>query len=333
MSDYQSASLQENATPAANPYDGTSEAYESHDSAQSIESAMDEKIQTDQLRQQVQNLEEQEGQNKQQEQSSKSSDDEFSSKFAALSRREKALREREAQIDSKLLELEERFNQLQQPQEPQVEPEPELPLEYRLKKDPLNTLKDLGLSYEQLTNLALNDGKLTPEMQMDLLRQEIDQKYSSEIEKLKQELEERDKRLEEEKYNEVVNNFKTELTNFVNDSEKYELIRANDASDLVYDVIEQHYGETGRILSKEEAADAVEEYLEEELEKLLKVGKVKNKLTPQEAAQQAASPKPTMTQKAPTLSNAHSAAASKPSRPLTREESVARAASLLKWNE
>jgi len=45
------------------------------------------------------------------------------------------------------------------------------------------------------------------------------------------------------------------------------------------------------------------------------------------------SPKPQQTQKAPTLSNAHSAAASKPSRYLTRDESVSAAASMLKWNE
>mgnify|MGYP006287904407 FL=1 len=198
MSEIQNAPAQEtSAAPAANPHDGTSEAYQSHDSNQSIESAMDEKIQTDQLREQVEELETQEeNAEPSKENQTSSQNDEFGSKFAALSRREKALRERESQIDAKLAELEERFAQMQQPQKPEPEVEPELPLEYRLKKDPLNTLKELGLGYEQLTNLALNDGKLTPEMQMDLLKQEIDQKYSSEIDQLKQELQERDKRLE-----------------------------------------------------------------------------------------------------------------------------------------
>ena len=51
---------------------------------------------------------------------------------------------------------------------------------------------------------------------------------------------------------------------------QYELIQANEANDIIYDVIEEHYNETGRILDIEEAAEAVESYLEEEAEKLLK---------------------------------------------------------------
>ena len=127
-------------------------------------------------------------------------------------------------------------------------------------------------------------------------------------------------------------NYKNELTNFVNDNDKYELIRANDAVDVVYEVIEQHYNETQRILSKEEAADQVEAYLEEEVEKLLNLNKVKSKTGALEASPKSEPTTPQKVQKAPTLSNAHSATASNSSRPLTREESVATAASLLKWS-
>ncbi len=298
--------------PSGNPFDGSQQAYEQSDSNESIEQAIAEK--------KAEELQEPEAPKK----------DEFSSKFAALSRREKQLREKEYQIDQKLAMLEERLAKLDSPKE---EPKkPEIPLDLRLKKDPLNTLAELGLSYDKLTQLALNDGKLTPDMQLDLMRQEIDQKYSSEIENLRKELLERDKKSEEEKYNEVVTNFKYDLTNFVNNSEKYELIRANDAVDVVFDVIEQHYNDTGRIMSKDEAADQVEAYLEEEVEKLLKLNKLKSKFGQPKPVNQPQESK--AAPKAPTLSNTHAAAVSKPSGTnLNREQSVAQAAALLRWND
>lgn len=320
--------------PAVNPYDGAQKAYEAIDNSQNLESVLEEKIQTKQLRGKVEELEASEGVESQEDQSPEAKkEDEFSSKFAALSRREKSLREKESAIDAKLAELEQKIASLQAP-EPIAPKEPEqLPLEYRLKRDPLGTLKELGLSYDELTNLALNDGKLSPEAQLELMRQDMDKKYSGELQQLKEELKAKEERLEEEKFNETVNNFKGELTNFVNDNDKYELIRANDAVEVIYDVIEQHYSDTGRILSKEEAADQVEEYFEQEVEKLLKLNKLKNKFGAPQVAPQVESPEPRQIQRAPTLSNAHSAAASKPSRPLTRDQSVATAASLLKWNE
>ncbi len=301
--------------PSGNPFDGSEQAYAQSDESQSIEQALEEK--------KAQEVEEQPKQK-----------DEFSSKFAALSRREKQIRERESQLDQKLAMLEEKLAKFEAPkQEPQEPKKPEIPIELRLKKDPLNTLAELGLSYDKLTQLVLNDGKLSPDMQMELMRQEIDQKYSSEIENLRKELLERDKKSEEEKYNEVVSNFKHDLTNFVNNTDKYELIRANDAVDVVYDVIEQHYHDTRRVMSKEEAADQVEAYLEEEVEKLLKLNKLKSKF----GQQKPVNPAPQESKaapKAPTLSNTHSAAVSKPSGTnLNREQSVAQAASLLRWND
>ena len=39
----------------------------------------------------------------------------------------------------------------------------------------------MGLSYDKLTELALNDGKLTPEMQMRLMREELEGDYKSKV--------------------------------------------------------------------------------------------------------------------------------------------------------
>ncbi len=193
--------------------------------------------------------------------------DDFSRKFAALSRREKEIRAKEVEYDKRIAELEERLGSFGK----KPEPEPELPIEYRLKKDPLRALEDMGLSYDKLTELALNDGKLTPEMQMRLMREELEGDYKKKFEELENRLLEKEKSDEQRRYDDIQRGFQNEIEDFVeSNADRYELIQANEANDIIYDVIEEHYNDTGRILDIEEAAEAVESYLEEEAEKLLK---------------------------------------------------------------
>ena len=94
---------------------------------------------------------------------------EFDKKFAALSRKEKALRDRE-------LELEQKYGNK----------EKELPLERRIRANPLKALEELGLDYDKLTELALNDGRLTPDMQMKLMREELENDYREKFNNLEE---------------------------------------------------------------------------------------------------------------------------------------------------
>jgi len=255
-------------------------------------------------------------------------DVDFSKKFAALSRKEKDLRSRETDYDTKMAELQARLDELESSKTVEPEPAPELPLEYRIKKDPLGTLAELGLDYEALTNLALNDGKLSNDMQMKLMREEMEGDYRKKFEDLETRLNEKEKAEEESRYDKVINDFKSEIETVVNsDSEAYELIQANDATDLVYDVIESHYNENNRVLDVKEAAEAVESYLEEEARKLLKL----KKLTKSEEVEEVAV-KPN-TQSSPTLTNDHSAMSqNQTDKKLSSEESVYNAAKMLKWD-
>ena len=252
--------------------------------------------------------------------------DDFSRKFAALSRREKEIRAKEAEYDKRIAELEERLGSFGK----KPEPEPELPIEYRLKKDPLRALEDMGLSYDKLTELALNDGKLTPEMQMRLMREELEGDYRKKFEELENRLIEKEKSDEQRRYDDIQRGFQNEIEDFViSNSDKYELIQANEANDIIYDVIEEHYNETGRILDIEEAADAVENYLEEEAEKLLSLGKLRSKFGIENDFEQEESPR----QSQVTLSNAMSAQANeRVGRKLSDDESKALAAKMLKWD-
>ena len=261
--------------------------------------------------QEVQEVREQEGE-----------DDQFSRKFAALSRREKEIRAKEAEYEHRMRELEGRLQELQNPPE-----EPQAPIEERLRRNPFETLEELGLGYDKLTELALNDGQLTPEMQMRLMKDELEHGYKSKFEELEARLAQKEEEEEYNKYESIENNFKQEIESFVNSKDEFELINANGASDLVYEVIEEHYNDTGRVLELDEAAQAVESYLEDELEKLMSLGKVKSKFSPRQ--EQVFKRQPS-----PTLSNAHSAQAyQRADRPLSNEQSVKEAAKLIKWDD
>jgi predicted ribosome quality control (RQC) complex YloA/Tae2 family protein len=124
--------------------------------------------------------------------------------------------------------------------------------------------------------------------------------------------------------------FVGEINSFINENKSdFEYVAHNDATDVVYDVIEEHYNETGRILDIKEAVEAVESYLEEEAEKLLNLGKVKNRLTSMRDEYEQP-----QRQSQTTLSNAHSAQANeRVARKLSDEESKSAMAKMLQWDE
>lgn len=251
-------------------------------------------------------------------------EEKFAAKFAALSRKEKAIRQREAQLNQQMQELQSRLQQLEE-QNKQVESIKSIP--DRLKKEPLKVLSESGLTFEQLAEMVLNnDGKPT----QDMILNEYEQKFMSKIQDLEKKLAEKESKEQEERYNQAITQFQAQLTDFVNKTEDYELIRANDSVDLVYQVIEEHFNETNEILSNKEACDAVEEYLLEEAKKLVDRDKVKKLLLPQTQTKTAASGK-----SSPTLSNAVAAQASTSSaaRLLSDEESKREAAKLIRWDD
>lgn len=257
-------------------------------------------------------------------------DVDFSKKFAALSRKEKDLRSRESEYDSKMAELQAKIDAMEAEKNAEPEVEPELPLEYRLKRNPLKTLEELGYDLNSITEMALNDGQLSPERRMELMKEDIENDYKKKYEQLEERLNEKEKQEEEKKYEATINNFKNEIKEFVSaDSEAYELIQANDATELIYDVIEEHHKDTSRILGMKEAADAVESFLEEEAKKFLNLKKFSKLQGSNEETEE-----PTTERQSPiTLSNDHSAASqNKADKKLSREESIAQAASMIKWN-
>ena len=165
---------------------------------------------------------------------------------------------------------------------------------------------------------------------MELMKREMEEQYNSKFNSLKEELESYRQSQEEAKYEETVNSFKQELTSFVNQGESYDLIRATDAVDLVYEEIENHFQSTGEILDMEKAAEVIESQLREEYETILSKNAEKFGYT--KAQQEEAKEK--LFTSSPTLSNSQTSTVStNGERFLSDDESKQAAANLIKWND
>lgn len=142
-----------------------------------------------------------------------------------------------------------------------------------LKKDPTKVddlLKSLGWDYDRLTQSKLSDGQVPPSVEIQQLRDQLDQ--------LKNQLKQKDdlqaevaKKKINENEQKAVGDFKGEITEYLkSNAARYELIDFEGASELVFEVIDEHYNRTidqasgiGKVLPISEAADKVEKFLED----------------------------------------------------------------------
>lgn len=253
------------------------------------------------------------------------SEDKFASKFAALSRKEKQIRQQEQQFQAMKKELE----TLKAKQDEDAKPY--LSLKDKIQKDPLSALAELGLSYEDLTKKFVLREPETPEQKtmsvVESLKAEIES-LKSERQKEKEESQKTQEELKRKTEERAKQNYLEHLTKYVNDSSEYELIKANDAVEMVYDVMDQVYTETGKVPSEKEAADHVEAYLLEEVKKLSGLKKVKGLLQPTTAA-----PEPEKTASATLSNNLAQQVPSSGDRLQSDDESKRMMANLLKWHD
>lgn len=249
----------------------------------------------------------------------------FAQKFAALSRKEKAIREREKALEKRIKELEAK--------QPEVETtiksakEEAEQLKRRMKSEPLKVMEEMGLSFQQLADMVLNDGKPTPEMIMS----EKEKAIQARIDALEAQLKQKAEMEEQQKLDAAIEGFKSQIKSEIENNPTFELIRTEGAYDIVYDVIAAHHEATGEILETTKAAEAVESHLLEEAKKYLGLNKIKEMLQPPPQQPPAkAEVKPA----SKTLTNASAAKATpSASRKLSQEESMLEAAKLIKWTE
>ena len=190
--------------------------------------------------------------------------DPFSRRFAQLAREQKKLRQERDEMKRVQQELDARkgtvssFDDLQ-----------------KLARDnPYEVMQKLGLDYEALSRQVLQDGEITPEQkmagEMKRLRDEIDAMKAERAELVKQE--------EAKKYQDTYGRFVDEIKSFVDNTNEFDFVKANNAYHVVAEVMQEHYNSTQDVMSYDDAAKMVEDYYEAEAEKYLAVPKLEKRL-------------------------------------------------------
>jgi hypothetical protein len=247
----------------------------------------------------------------------KKEDEPLSVRFAALTKKEKMLQERE----KALKEQESKFKNFELTKD-------------TVRKNPKEALESIGLTFEDFTKAYLDqlDGKEHTPSTDD----RINELYAK-IEAKEKAEKEREEQARKDAEVEAIETFKGQIKDtLAKDVEKYELINEAGLFDEVYNVIEEYFNETlnetgkGEILTIERAAEQVENYLYEEGQKLLKAKKFAPKPQETGAKKQDTSPlATTLTNKQ--TANTTVAVPQSGQKLLSTEESLARAAALLKF--
>lgn len=244
-------------------------------------------------------------------------DPKFSARFAALSRKEKELVQRERAFKENQAKLQAYEKALQ-----------------TAKQNPLEYLQAAGLTLEEALQQIINSDGDQPVTEAQRLQQ-IEKKISDYEE---QQVVAR-KQAAEYKKNQELNQIKSNITDYINNnSETYELIKEYNAIDDVWSVIERAFidsrGQTH--LTMEQASQLVEDQLykeaTEEAERIARIKKLnKNQqLTSTEDSIQVSNEEK-VRQPSPTLTNQSATVSTDLKRFKSREESLADAAKLLKW--
>lgn len=231
--------------------------------------------------------------------------DKSSSRFAALARKDKEIRQRAAEADRAAAELKAREEALKA-REAQWEAA-------KAKKSPMALLKELGYSYADVTQDVLGEYKAPPVDPMDervnplkdsLTKQaEAQAALQAEVQALKDQLvnERRQKA-----YEAGINSIRETL----NDKDRYELVSTmgEEGVELVRDTVVEYWDRYQKELTIEEAADMVEKYYEKEyLEKIAATKKLQSRVAPK-AAVSTQSPQKEVREVKPTLNNSLNAA-------------------------
>ncbi len=240
-------------------------------------------------------------------------DDKVSGKFEALIKREQQALARERQAKAIEAQIEARERSIQEREKKIQEFE-------GAKGNSKKALELLGLNYDELTKSMLQDGEIPPEVHIKKIEEKFDAFRSAKEQEDKDRAEEAKRQAEAQEVK-AINDFKTEINTYLSDnSARYELVGFENQQELVFSVIDENYNRTldpetgiGKVMSIKEAADKVEEYLEQKYNKAKELNKTKALwgAVPKEAIKQAAKPEIKSNTPPRTLTNQLSATATR----------------------
>lgn len=249
----------------------------------------------------------------------------LSAQYAQLARKEKQIRAMNQQIKAQEAAIKAREEAL-------AAKEAGMGSQYvpkeRLTKETLAVLAEQGISYDQLTQQALEQTG-APDAQSAALIAKLEAKVlalEANQQKTTKSLEDNQKN----SYDQAVNHLRSQTKQLVAADPNFETIKVSGAIEDVVDLIKQTFEDgmgdeypKGTLLSVEEAAQMVEDHLVEEAIKIARLSKIQQRLkpaTPAAGAQQSTSTQQKQPPK-PTLTNAVAS-----SRPMTaRERAIAAA--------
>ena len=246
-------------------------------------------------------------------------DEAASQRYAALARREKALRQ-QAQKQEQAIKA--REDALAQREAALAAKDQEYKSNYiakdRFKVDPIQALADAGASYEEITQAILNQTPKDPRVEGHIAR--LEAKLAA-LEAANEDAKKSQISAQQAQYDAAVKQIKTDAKQLVYTDPAFETVKAMNAVNDVVELITETYNQDGVLLSVEEAAQQVEDYLVEEATKLARIDKIQKRLaqTASTSTQATQSKTPAQTTKQPqpmrTLTNATAS-----SRQLTAKE-------------
>lgn len=216
----------------------------------------------------------------------KAPEEPLSSQYAVLARKEKALRAKDQQLRAReaAVKAKEESKSSLEPAKPSFDESKYISRD-KLASDPFSALAELGISYDQLTNLALNAPKpeeIAVNNEIKALRDEL-KSLRGEQETARKSFQEQ----QEQSYKQAIDQMKHETKTLVTRDPSFEMIRSTGSVSDVVELIEETFSKgmgseypKGTLLSVEEAAQMVEDYLTEEATKISRIKKVQERLRP-----------------------------------------------------
>lgn len=224
----------------------------------------------------------------------------LSSQYAQLARKEKAIRAKVQEIRAKEASFSQKDQELQQLKS---ENEALKAFRSRVKSEPLAVLGEEGVTYDQLTQAAMN----APSHEQAQLLNTIKQ-LTQKVEALESETKGTKTKFEETetaRRQSAIRQIQMQAKQLVTTDPNYETIKETGQVGEVTKLIEKVFDRDGILLTVEEAADEVEAYLVEEFEKLTKINKLKQRLaSSNQSAQKQTQGEQQSSQSMKTLTNA-----------------------------
>jgi len=245
----------------------------------------------------------------------------FSRQFAALARKERALRQKEQEMANFAKEREQfegtstRLSDLQK----------------LAKENPAKLLGELGINYDDLTQQVINEGNPTEEQKLRL----ENEKLQSRLGKLEEVYDNQRQQAEQSQINAAKNQLVDNIKNFVDDGSTFEMVQHHNAYGLVAQVMQEHYNTTKEVLEYGDAAKLVEDHFMAEAERYLGSSKLQARFRELDKPRESETPEAAeqAVKRVKTLSNENVVKATETSGNTldSKEKSLERVAAMIKW--